>query len=155
MSTTTHTRSIHVDAPVEKVFDHVKDPHSFYEVMRQYPGSRLTGHIKAELTDVSLTPDGGLGSTWSFTGALFVFHFDATFTREEYVPNERIVDRNAEAGTSWAFTVRPDETGSTLSMGFTMSSKVPLLDKVEDRLSWDGDGDLDSMLALFKKAIET
>ncbi len=35
-----------------------------------------------------------------------------------------------------------------------MSSKVPLLDKVEDRLSWDGDSDLDTMLALFKAAIE-
>lgn len=155
MSTTTHTRSIHVDAPVETVFDHVKDPHSFYAVMSEFPGSRLVGHIKAELTDVSLTPDGGLGSTWSFNGALFIFHYDATFTREEYVPNERIVDRNADAGTSWTFTVEPDETGTTLGMSFTMSSKVPLLDKVEDRLSWDGDGDLDTMLTMFKKAIET
>ena len=155
MSTTTHTRSIHVDAPVAKVFDHVKDPHSFYEVMREFPGSRLTGHVKAELTDVTMKPDGGLGSTWSFKGALFVFHFDATFTREEYVPNERIVDHNPEADTTWTFTVAPDETGTTLGMAFAFSSRVPLLDKVEDRIYWDGDGDLDTMLGLFKKAIET
>jgi hypothetical protein len=32
---------------------------------------------------------------------------------------------------------------------------VPLLDKVEDRIYWDGDSDLDTMLTLFKKAIET
>jgi hypothetical protein len=86
---------------------------------------------------------------------LFIFHFDAVFTREEYVPSERFVDRNAEAGTSWTFTVLTDDTGATLGMGLAMSSKVPLLDKVEDRLSWDGDGDLDSMLAQLKKAIES
>ena len=155
MSTTSHTRSIHVDAPVEKVFDYIKDPHNFSAVMSEHPGSRVVSHIKSELTDVSLAEDAGLGSTWSFKGALFIFHFDATFTREEYVPNERIVDRNADAGTSWSFTVEPADTGTTLGMGFAMSSKVPLLDKVEDRLSWDGDSDLDTMLALFQKAIET
>ena len=155
MSTTTHTRSTHIDAPADKVFEHVKDPRNFYAAISQVPGSRLTGHVKAELTDVSLAPDGGLGSTWSFRGALFIFHFDAVFTREEYVPSEQFVDRNAEAGTSWTFTVAPDDTGATLGMGFAMSSKVPLLDKIEDRLSWDGDGDLDSMLAQLKQAIES
>lgn len=155
MSTTTHTRSIHVDAPVEKVFDYIKDPHNFYTVMSHFPGSRAVGHIKVDLTDVTMTPDGGLGSSWSFNGALFIFHFDATLTRVEYVANERLVDRNADAGTSWTFTVAPDDTGTTLGMGFAMSSKVPLLDKLEDRLSWDGDGDLDTMLTLFKAAIET
>lgn len=155
MSTTTHTRSVHIDAPVEKAFDHVKDPHNFYAVMSEFPGSRLTGYIKAELTDVTMTPDGGLGSTWSFTGELFVFHFDATFTRDEYVPNERIVDRNTDDDTSWTFTFEPDETGTTMGMAFGFSSRVPLLGEVEDRIYWDGDRDLDTMLALFKKAIET
>jgi hypothetical protein len=154
MSTTTHTRSIHVDAPVAKVFDHVKDPHH-YTVMGEFHGSRLTGHMKAEFTDVTMTADGGLGSTWSFTGTLFGFHQDATFTRDEYVPNERIVDRNADAGTAWTFTVEPDETGTTLGMGFAISSRVPLLAKAEDVVSWDVDRDLDTMLTLFKKAIET
>ena len=155
MSTTTHTRSIHIDAPVEKVFHHVKDPHNFYEVMKEFPYSRLTGHMKGELTDVTMTDDGGLGSTWSFTGALFIFHFDATFVRQEYVPNERFTDRNPDANTAWTFTVEPDETGTTMSIAFAFSSKVPLLDNVEDRIYWDGDHDLDTMLTLFKKAIET
>ncbi len=154
MSTTTHTRSMHIDAPVATVFDYIKDPHHFYEVMKEYPGSRLTGRMEAELTDVTLADDGGLGSTWSFTGALFIFHFDATFVRQEYVVNERIVDNNPDADTTWTFTVEPDETGTTMGIGFAFSSKVPLLDKVEDRIYWDGDHDLDTMLTLFKKAIE-
>jgi hypothetical protein len=32
---------------------------------------------------------------------------------------------------------------------------VPFLDKVEDRLTWKGDEDLDKILAAYKKAIET
>jgi hypothetical protein len=32
---------------------------------------------------------------------------------------------------------------------------VPLLDKAEDVVSWNGDSDLDTMLTRFKTAIET
>lgn len=35
-----------------------------------------------------------------------------------------------------------------------MSSKVPLLDRVEDRLAWNGDKDLDKYLGANKRAIE-
>lgn len=154
MSSTTHTRSIHIDAPVAKVFDYIKDPHNFYKVMDEFHGSRLTGHVKAELTDVTMAPDGGIGSTWSFKGALFIFHYDATLTREEYVPNERIVDSNPAAGATWTCTFEPDETGTMFSLGFTTSTKLPLLDKAVDWVSWDADHDLDTMLGIFKKAIE-
>ena len=51
-----------------------------------------------EDADVTMTADGGLGSTWSFTGTFFGFHQDATFTRDEYVPNERIVDKHPIGG---------------------------------------------------------
>jgi hypothetical protein len=40
-------------------------------------------------------------------------------------------------------------------MSFAISSRVPLLDKAEDVVSWNGDSDLDTMLTLFKTAIET
>lgn len=154
MSETTHTRSIHIDAPVEQVFDYVKDPHNFYAVMNEVPGSRATGHVEAELTDVSMTPDGGVGSTWSCKGALFIFHFDANLTREEYVTNQRIVDSNHSAGATWTCTFEPDETGTTFSLGFTTSTKLPLIEKAADWLSWDANRDLDAMLAAWKKAIE-
>jgi hypothetical protein len=154
MSETTHTRSLHIEAPVEQVFDYVKDPHNFYAVMSDAPGSRATGHVKAELTDVTMAPDGGVGSTWSFKGALFIFHFDATLTRDEYVTNERIVDSNPAAGAKWTCTFEPDATGTTFSLGFTMSTKLPLVDKAVDWLSWDANQDLDAMLEAWKQAIE-
>jgi hypothetical protein len=75
-------------------------------------------------------------------------------TREGYIPNERIVDRSS-TGPVWTYTFERDPTGTTLSLEFEYSTKVPLADKVVDRLSWNGDRDLDSILAHFKKAIET
>ncbi len=139
MATVTHKRSIHIDAPVEKVFDFVKDPHNFYTVMSRAPGSRLTGHVKAELTDVSMKPDGRVGSTWSFRGALFIYHFTAVFNREEFVTNERIADRNPDIGSTWTSTFEPDATGTTMSLAFDYDTKVALVGKVEDVIYWNGD----------------
>jgi hypothetical protein len=75
-------------------------------------------------------------------------------TREVYVPNERIVDHSS-TGPVWTFTFKPDATGTTLSLACGVSSKVPLLDKLEDAVFWNGDRDLDAWLENFKKAIET
>ncbi len=145
MTITTHKRSLHIDAPVERVFDYVQDPQHFYDA---FPESH------AMLTDVMSTPD-GVVSTYAWTGRLmFFFHIDGIMTREGYIPNERIVDRSS-TGPVWTYTFEPDPTGTTLSLAFEYSSKVPLADKVVDRLAWNGDRDLDSILANFKKAIET
>ena len=102
-----------------------------------------------------MTPDGGVGSTWSFKGAVFIYHFDAVLTRKEYVPNERIVDDNPDAGATWTSTFEPDDTGTTMTLAFTVSSNLPLLDKALDFVYWKGDRDLDTMLDALKKAIET
>lgn len=155
MSTKTHERSIHIDAPVEKVFDFIVDPTNAFGVIDEYHGSRLTGHMKGALTDVTLAPDGGLGSTWSMESKLFVFHVHGTFTRTEFVPNQRIVDHNADDDTTWSFTFDPDETGTNLTMAFSFSTKLPLVEKVADPIYWDGDRDLDAWLGILKQTIET
>lgn len=153
MTTTTHKRSLHIDAPVKKVFDHVKDPRHFYAA---FPGDGET------LSDVALTPE-GVGSTYSWKSSWFAFHidggrfsgsFEGVMTREEYIPKERIVDHSS-TGPVWTWTFEPDPTGVTLTLAFEYSTKVPLMDKVVDRIGWKGDRDLDTILANLKKAIET
>ncbi len=146
MTMTVHKRSIHIDAPVEMVFDHVQDPRNFFAVFPEKDRDR------SELTSVDLTDD-GVGSTYSWRVGWFGLHMRASCTREEYVVNERIVDQSS-TGPTWTFTFEPDLTGTTLTLSFEISSKVPLLDRVEDRLGWNGDEDLDRMLAGFKRAIE-
>ena len=151
MTTTLHTRSVHIDAPVETVFDYVKDPHHFFESFSERDRSHMA------LGDVTLTPE-GVGSTYKMMGRMFLlFHMEWVLTREEYVPNERIVD-HAWLGRMISTFEPADPTGTTLSLAFEWSTKVPLVgevvDQVVDRVSWDGDRDLDLMLANLKTAIE-
>lgn len=60
MSTTTHTRSVHIDAPVEAVFDFVTDPVRVYGAFYQ--------KRKPTITEQRMTPDSGSGSRyrWGF-----------------------------------------------------------------------------------------
>jgi len=144
-----HKRSVHIDAPVAKVFDYVKEPNHFFEAFPEKDRSHMA------LTEVNLTPD-GVGSTFTMMGRMFLlFHMEWVLTREEYIPNERIVD-HASVGGVWTYTFESAEPkGTTLSLAFGWSSKVPLVGQVIDRVSWDGDRDLDLVLAAMKKAIES
>ncbi len=141
MTTTTHKRTVHIDAAVETVFDYVKDPRHFLSAM------------DTPITDVTLTPE-GVGSTYAWKSTMFLLHIHGVMTREEYIPNERIVDRSS-TGPVWTFTFEPNPTGTTLSLVMEYSTKVPLLDKAVDVVVWNGDRDLDIILTNLKKAIET
>jgi hypothetical protein len=148
MTTTLHTRSVHIDAPVETVFDYVKDPHHFFDALPE----EFRGH--SAVAEVKTTPE-GVGSTYTMMGRMFLlFHMEWVLTREEYIPNERIVDR-AWLGRMITTFEPADPTGTTLSLAFEWSPKVPVVGELIDRVSWDGDRDLDLALANLKKAIES
>ncbi|MGB9372780.1 MAG: SRPBCC family protein [Jiangellales bacterium] len=149
MTTTTYKRSIHIDAPVETVFDHVEDPRNFYAAL-----AALSPEDPPKLTDVDTKPE-GVGSTYQWTFHLWsLLYIGGTMTREEYVPNERIVDHSS-TGPVWTFAFEPDPDGTTLSLAMELSTRVPLLDKLEAAVLSKGDQDLDAILDSFKKAIET
>jgi uncharacterized protein YndB with AHSA1/START domain len=149
MPTTTHTRSVHFDAPVEKVFDHVKDPDNFFAVLyRAHPG--MSGQITRRSAEIEE------GSTYEWSGRWAFMPIHVVVTRTEYVPNQRIVDQQPEplGAMTWTHTTAPDATGTTLTLTGELSSRLPLLDKVEDKLTWKGDEDLDRYLAAYRSAIE-
>lgn len=149
--TTTHKRSVHIEAPVQKVFDHVKDPHHFYAA---FPGAA------PELVSVDLGPDGH--GTYTWRGRMFGFHMlggefstvlEGTMTRAEHVAGARIVDQSS-TGPVWTWLFEADPLGTTLTLAYEYSTKVPLVDKVVDRFGWRGDEDVDLILNNLKKAIE-
>ena len=154
MTTTTHQRSVHIDAPVETVFDYVQEPEHFYEAMAMTQKHPEPG-ASSVLTGVTRTPEGAV-SSYSWRGAhdLFGFHLEAVITREEFVPNERIVDHSS-TGPVWTYTFEPDPTGTSLSLAAELTTRIPLVDKAVDRVAWGGDRDIDTMLGHFKRAIET
>ena len=114
MSTTSHSRSIHIDAPVETVFAFVTDPTRVYGAFYQ--------QRKPVITDQRMTPGAGAGSRYRFAGHLGVFPVHGEVTREEYVRDECIVDGYRDGRN--IYTVQPDPPGTTLTL--TVESSSPL-----------------------------
>lgn len=145
MTTTRHAGSTHVDAPVETVFEYVKDPTHFYNAM---PDS-----MSAKLRAVNVTPE-GVGTTYEWlAGHLAGFELVAVISRQEFVLNERIVD-SSSTGPVWTWTFEPDGDGARIMLAFEYSTKVPLMDKVIDAINWRGDHDIDMILAAIKHEVE-
>ena len=147
MASAKHTRSIHIDAPVEKVFHYLEDPAHFIGAMpEESHGTPPT------VGAVHRTPE-GVVTTYECKYRELGMHMTAVFTREEYVVNERIVDRSS-TGPIWTWTVEPDGTGTTLTLAYEHSSKIPLVGQGLDKVMWNGDKDLETMLAADKEAVE-
>ena len=97
-------RSIHIEAPVERVFDCVKDP----TYMPKGFGEPF------EVTDVKLT-DEGVGTYYSWalkTPGLRLEGFDV-YT--EFIPNQRITDRSS-SGFAGDFTYSFEPEGSGMKL---------------------------------------
>lgn len=141
MSSATHTHSIHIDAPVERVFGYLEDPAHF---LATYPEKN-----QVTLEAVNRNPDGTVAtyqSRFRQTG----MHLTADWTREEYVPNERIVDRNS-MGILFAWTVHADATGTMLTISWDASKLMKMLDAV---FFHTDKKEADEMLAKVKQAVE-
>ena len=136
-------RSTHVDAPVKRVFDHVKEPANFV----------AADPAPVELSNLLLTPD-GVGSTWETSWRAFGRQLHGVWHRQEYVPNERIVDR-VSTGATWTFLTTPDPRGgTTLSLAFEFTTKWPLANKIIRWALASQDRQIDRMLANYKQRIE-
>lgn len=147
MTTTRHSSSVHIEAPVEQVFQHVADPANFYEAMPQKM------HPRQGIRAKHMTPE-GLGSTYEWVaGHIAGFELVGVLTREEYLANERFVDRSS-TGPQWTWTVEPDGDGARLTVTFEYSTKIPGINTLIDLIAWRGDADLEAMLATIKEKVE-
>ncbi len=99
-------RSIHIEAPAEKVFDLLKDPRYLPE------GAR----VDFEVTDVNLT-DNGVGTYYSWVTKTPALRIEGFNVYTEFVPNQRITDR-----CSWPFigdmtiSFEPEGSGMKLTL---------------------------------------
>jgi len=118
----TINNSIHINAPVEKVFAYVTDPMSLLE---WFVG--MTG-----VTDVS---GSGVGqhNRWTYSMIGIPFHGESKIT--EYVPNQRSVSKQEGGITSiMAWTFAPHEGGTKLDMDIDYTIPVPVLGKLAEKV---------------------
>jgi len=64
-----------------------------------------------------------------------------------------LLSRPGRCTTTWP-VVAPDGTGTTLTLAYEHSSKIPLVGQGLDKVMWNGDKDLETMLAADKEAVE-
>lgn len=127
-------QSIHIDAPVEEVFDFYADPRSAWTVMPD----QMTG--RGRLTEVTRTEE-GVGTYYSWTVRLAGVPVGGFDVYTEYVPNERITDRSSRTfvGT-WTTTFAAEGSGTRVTEERHPSPPVLrpvdlLTDRVRQRLT--------------------
>lgn len=153
MTTSSATRSIEIEAPVEEVFAFIADP-----CRRMQAQERVFGrHIV--VSDVQTSPEG------TITGCKVTTRFppiplDITLrvARREHVPNERLVEQALNLTKDRdEFTLDPTENGTRLTWHAECSSPIPFLEKLGALLSArkSYDEQLDDNLAEIKREVET
>lgn len=112
--------SFYVDAPVETVFDFIKDPNQQREVALY------------DLHDVKVTKEGvGTHFTWSFKVAGLRFEGFEVFT--EVVPDKHIAERSSVSMAGrWEYDFEPEGTGTRLTVTLQPQSfwRFPPLDRL-------------------------
>jgi uncharacterized membrane protein len=116
------TRSISINAPVEKVFAFMWDPTNLPEI---WPSM-------VEVKDVKLTPE-GVGSTFAWVYKMAGMRFEGVSETIEYIANRRNVTHAAKGIPStfvWAY--QPEAGGTKLTMEVEYTVPIPLLGKLAE-----------------------
>ena len=131
--TSSATRSIEIDAPVEEEFAFVADPRRQTAAMARARGRRVT------VADVETSPE-GVVTAWSWsTRFVLPITYTARVTRAEHVPNERIVNQHHTVTKDVdTITVVPTPTGTQLTWHAELSSPIPLLEGLAIRMTAKG-----------------
>lgn len=137
-------RSIHIEAPVETVFDSFKDPAKFIEL-----GPADTG-----VDDVKLTKE-GVGTYMSWHAKIAGVPIRGFDVITDVVPNRHITERSSNplVGT-WDYDCEPEGSGTKVTLEHHPGSfwRIPplrnLVDLAVERMS-------DTYMARVKDAIET
>ncbi len=140
------TRSIEIEAPVEKVFDFARDVGKFWTSWPE----------EVAVRDVELKPD-VIGTSARLFTHFFAIHMEGTIEYTEVDPNERIVAKAHFFGESptWVFTFEPANGGTKLTAEGEWHAKVPVVGKrIEGMMVKSHEEGLESLLSTVKSRVE-
>ena len=137
-------RTIHIDAPVEKVFEFANVPENLPEI---WPSMVKVDNVKRSTTQ-------GRDYDWQYkmAGMLFKGHSKTT----EFVLNDLVVVENKEGIPSkFVWDYHAENGGTELELEVEYTVPVPLLGKVAEKLVRRiNENEADVMLANLKAAME-
>lgn len=137
-------QSIHIEAPVEKVFGSFKDPTKFWDL------SPFDSH----LDDVKVTKD-GVGTYTSWHAKIYGLPVRGFSVVTDVVPNKHITERSSNplVGT-WNYDFEPEGSGTKLTTEHRSDSfwRIPPLSNLVDLATERATA---SFMARVKDAIET
>jgi hypothetical protein len=125
--TTRH--SIHIEAPVEKVFAFVKDPVNFHELAQRHTPP-------LEIKDVKQTVD-GVGSYYVWVARSRGFRMEGFCVYTEFIPDRRITERSSLAADGdWTYLFEPEGSGTRLTTESHARSfwRIPPFRQLAERL---------------------
>lgn len=137
------TRTITINAPVEKAFDFAKD---IGHLWSSWPG--------VEVRDVMVTPDGvGSSAHWS-TGMMGIHVLGGRIEYTDVVPHRRIIARSS-TGPLFTFTFEPADVGTVLTAACAWHTDVPVIGgPIDDFLEKWTEKDLEGWLGSVKARVE-
>lgn len=138
------TRHIEIEAPVEKVFDFMRDPHHLTEI---WPSM-------VDVANVKELPEGLITYDWTYKMA--GLRFKGTSVTTEAVENERSVVVNEEGIPSkFVWEYHPHNGGTALDLEVEYSVPTPVLGKLAEKVVVKlNENEADVMLANLKTVME-
>jgi len=118
----TVNQSIHIDAPVDRVFAYVTNPVNLPDWL-------------VSLTEVRDVTGSGLGQRHHWTYKMVGVPLRGETTISEHVPNERWVTESKGGATStFTFAFAPHEGGTKVDLDIEYSIPIPVLGKLAEKL---------------------
>lgn len=143
----TLTRSVTVDAPVEKVFDYALDFRNLWG----------TGWPGVGLADVEIKPE-GVGTKATFFEHVLGLHVEMHLEYIEVIRPERIVAKVTSPGLdrpTWTFLFHPVEEGTSFTVRGEWHINVPAVgNRVEDFMVRSHGDFVEMMLGNVKAGVE-
>jgi len=138
------TKSVTINAPVEKVYAFMSEPTNLPEI---WPSM-------VEVKDVQPSPAGGYNFSWVYKMA--GVRFDGASETTEAIPNQRVVTKSTKGiESTFVWMYEPEDGGTKLTVETEYTVPIPLLGKLAEAfIVKQNQHEADVMLANLKARME-
>jgi len=138
------TKSVTINAPVEKVYAFMSEPTNLPEI---WPSM-------VEVKDVQPSPAGGYNFSWVYK--MVGVRFDGASETTEAIPNQRVVTKSTKGiESTFVWMYEPGDGGTKLTLEVEYTVPIPLVGKLAEAfIVKQNQHEADVMLANLKARME-